>query len=126
VNGGGKIGITADVVSGNATTVTQLLYKKVPTHCSQTGGESFNAVISLNAPVNGNDRFKVDEDYAGGDGHLFFKGEFKRHARKVAGSFKDRFEFEGQDCNTGKRGYKAERGPLPNLPSGKRALRLAP
>jgi hypothetical protein len=123
VKGGGKIGIEADVVAGNATAVTELRYKRVRAHCSEIGGAAFQVTFELDLPVNGNNRFSLDSDYPGG--HLLFKGVFRRHARRVNGLFKDRFDFDGHTCSTGERRYRASRGPLPNV-KAKRALRLAP
>jgi hypothetical protein len=130
VNGGGKIGIAAEVVDGHAVEVTHMRLKKVRANCTQSGGALVSAGYNfMNLLVNANGRFKIDEDTQSGEGHLFFKGEFKHRAKKVEGSLKAKLHFTvpppEEDCNTGKRGYKADRGPLPGLPSGK-ALRLAP
>jgi hypothetical protein len=130
VNGGGKIGIAADVVDGHAVEVSHLRFKRVRVHC-ENGGGTVKATFNFNNLfVNGNDRFIFDEDYSAPgvtDAHLLFKGEFRRRAKKVEGSLKDKFHDTGtdQDCNTGKRGYEAKRGPLPKAPA-RAALRLAP
>jgi hypothetical protein len=128
VKGGGKIGITADVVDGHATLVKFMRIKNVPAHCTDAGGALVGVDYTFGGlTVNGNDRFKFDASDGSG-GHLFFKGEFKRHAKRVEGSLKSKIHFTSpnvDDCNTGKRGYEANRGPLPNL-KAKRALRLAP
>jgi hypothetical protein len=128
VNGGGKIGIAADVVGGKAVEVTHMRMRKVRAHCQISGGALLSGTFDFSGLlVNGNNRFKFDDDLGGGES-LFFKGTFKRRAKRVEGSLQTRLHFTGPDeyCNTGKRGYKAKRGPLPDLPSGKRALRLAP
>jgi hypothetical protein len=130
VNSRGKIGITADVVDRHAVEVTHMRLKRVRIHCSNGGGTVSATFNFNNLFVNGNNRFIFDKDYSAAginDAHLLFKGTFKRHAKRVEGSLKDTFHDIGtnQDCNTGKRGYEAKRGPLPKAPKSP-ALRLAP
>jgi hypothetical protein len=129
VKGGGKIGITADVVDGHAVEVKYMRIKKVPAHCVDSGGAKVGIEYFFsNLFVNANNRFAFDGDDGGG-GHLRFKGTFKRHAKKVEGSLKSEIHFTSpvvDDCNTGKRGYEARRGPLPKAPSSKQLLRLSP
>jgi hypothetical protein len=130
VNGGGKIGITADVVDGHAVEVAHMRLKNVRVHCDNGGGTVSATFNFNNLFVNGNNRFLFDEDYSAAgvsDAHLLFKGTFKRHAKRVEGSLKDTFHdiATNQDCNTGKRGYEAKRGPLPKMKGGP-SLRLSP
>lgn len=119
LNGGGKIGIEADVIDGHAVQVTRLILKRVPAHCSQSGGSLIGAGYTFSGfLVNENNRFKTDSD-DGADGHLVFQGTFKRHARRVEGSLTAKPHISGEDCNTGKRHYEIGRGPLPELKSAK-------
>jgi hypothetical protein len=119
INLGGKIGVHVDLQGGDPYQVTEMAFKKFPAQCSPGPNGLLQSGFSFSNTLVENKRFLVDDDLPGGDGHLYFKGEFSHQAKRLDGRVKATLNHVppgDATCITAKRGYEAQRGgDYPNL-----------